>query len=422
MPETVNEGPYVSAGSLLNGPNSGTAAPINPMDGPSLFYQGEMFPDPRFSPINKDGLSPGRIKAYFNSPSVVLVDAIPSATTTANVAADQAPSTTAGVALTLITAQVGTAAGVPVLAPGIPIIPVGTSVATTVLAIDFGFATGTTAANSSTVVVDDNRKFQLGQWIVIPGVGASGNTNTPLFTQVQSISTNTTVITISPSAATVGNNLPIGQGNLYNTLLPPASQFGPAAASANAAEPYRYAGLGVTFDPLQGVARALNITAASIGSGTTAVTVTGYDIYNNLMTELLTANGTNIVNGKKAFKYIRSIVVATAATTVTPANIGIGLSDVFGVNLRMDRAEYVTVGWNGCSPTTQAGFTTALATSSNATTVDVRGTINASTLAVATVASTNGARRLTVIMNVPINNMLNATPNATAALFGAPQA
>src|SRR5690349_13278344 len=148
MPESVFEGPLVSAGGLLNGPNSGTSAPINPMDGPSLLYQGALFIDPGFSPINQDGWSPGRIKGYVNSPSVILVDAIPSANGTVNIAAAQAPSTTAGVALTLITAQVGTAAGVPVPAPGIPIIPVGTTVATTVLAIDFGFATGTTAANS----------------------------------------------------------------------------------------------------------------------------------------------------------------------------------------------------------------------------------------------------------------------------------
>lgn len=422
MPESVFEGPLVAAGALLNGPNTGTAAPINPMDGPSLLYQGEMFIDPRFSPINKDGLSAGRIKGYFSSPSVILVDAIPSATATANIAADQTPSTTAGVALTLVTAQVGTAAGVPVPAPGIPIIPVGTSVATTALAIDFGFATGTTVANSSTVTVDDNRKFYLGQWIVIPGVGASGNTNTPLFTQVQSLSTNTTVMTISPVAATAGNNLPIGQGNLYSNFTPAGTQFGPQNASANAAEPYRLGGLGITFDPLQGVARALQITAASIGSGTTAVTVTGYDIYNTAMSELLTANGTTIVTGKKAFKYVTRIAVTTAATTVTPANIGIGLSDIFGVNLRMDKAEYLQVSWNACLANTQAGMTTALATSSNASTADVRGTVNASTLAVATVASTNGARRLTVIMNVPVLNMFNATPNSTSSLFGAPQA
>lgn len=423
MTESVFRGPVVSVGSLMDGPGAGTSAPISPFDGPTLLYQGEMFIDPRFSPLNKDGMPPGRVKGYYNSPSVVLVDAILAANSTASIAAVQTPSTTAAVALTLVTAQAGTAAGVPVPAPGIPIIPVGTSVATTVLAIDFGFATGTTVANSSTVVVDDSRKFQIGQWIVIPGVGSAGNTNTPLFTQVQSISAATTVlITISPVAATAGSHLPIGQGNLYSNLTPPATQFGPAAASANAAEPYRFGGLGITFDPLQGVARALSITAASIGSGTTAVTVTGYDIYGSLMTELLTADGTTTVRGKKAFKYVRSVLVATGATAGTPADISIGYSDIVGMNLRMDRAEYVTVAWNGCSPTTQAGFTTALATSSNATSADVRGTINASTLAVATVASTNGARRLTVIMNVPINNMLNATPNATASLFGAPQA
>lgn len=421
MPESIFRGPVVADGSLMDGPGAGTSAPINPFDGPSIFYQGQSFPDPRFSPMAKDGLAPGRVPSFMDVASVVLVDNIPSTNTTASIAADQAPSTTAGVALTLITAQVGTAAGVPVPAAGIPIIPVGTSVATTVLAIDFGFATGTTVANSSTIVVDNNAKFTLGQWIVIPGVGASSNTNTPLFTQVQSLSTNTTVITVSPSPATAGSNLPIGQGNLYSNLTPPATQFGPANASANAAEPYKLAGFARMFDPTQGVARALSITAASIGSGTTAVTVAGYDIFGVAMTELLTANGTTIVNGKKAFKYIQSIRVTTAATTVTPANIGIGLSDIFGMNLRMDKTEYMSVAWNGCYVSTNAGMTTALSTTSNATTADVRGTMNASTLAVATVASTNGARRLTVIMNVPILNMLNATPNATASLFGTPQ-
>lgn len=422
MPESVFQGPVVSAGSLLNGGGAGTSAPINPMDGPTVSYQGNIFPDPRFSPINKDGLSPGRIAGYYDSPSVVLVAATLAANSTVSMAAAQTPSTTAGVALTLITAQVGTAANIPVPAPGIPIIPVGTSVATTVLAIDFGFATGTTAANSSTVVVNDNRRFQIGQWIVIPGVGAAGNTNTPLFTQVQSVSaTNTTVITISPSALTVGNNLPIGQGNLYSNLTPPASQFGPAAASANAAEPYRVAGLSRVFDPYQGVCRALSITAASIGSGTTAVTVTGYDVYNNAMTELLTADGTTTVNGNKAFKYVRSIAVTTAATTVTPAAISIGLSDIVGLNLRVEQWAYLDIRWNGCLAPTSAGFTAALSTTSNATSADVRGTVNASTLAVATVASTNGARRLTVVYNIPLQRMLNATPNATAALFGAPQ-
>lgn len=416
MAETLNRGPYVSIGSLMDGR-------AEPFDGPSILYQASQIPDPRFAPANKDSLQPAVVKGWFAAPQIVLIDTIPSATSTTNVAAAQAPSTTAGVALSLVTAVLGTAAGVPVWSPGVPIIPVGTSAVATVSAIDFGFATGTTTANSSTVIVNDNSILAAGQWIVIPGAGAAGATNVPLFTQVQTKSTNTTVITISPAALTGLNNAPIGQANIHGaTLLPPATQFGPSAYVPNAVEPYRGAGFAGLFNGLEGSCRALNVTAASIGSGTTALLVSGYDIYNNAMTEVITANGTTSVNGNKAFNYIASIRVQTAATSGTPANISVGVSDVFGLNLRSDRWEALDIRWNGCAAQTNAGWSQALSTTSTSTTADVRGTINASTLAVATVASTNGARRLTVLMSVPMFNMINATPLSTSSLFGAPQA
>jgi len=415
MAETLNRGPNISIGSLMD-------TRVEQLDGPSMEYQGDMVPDPRFSPANKDSLSPGSIKGFYNNPYFVLVDTIPSATATGTVAASQAPSTTAGVALLLTTAVLGTAAGVPVWTPGVPIIPANGVAVVTVSAIDFGFTTGTTTNNSSTVVVADNSLFQVGQWIVIGGVGAAGATNVALICQVASKSTNTTVITISPNAATSLSNAPIGQGNFYNPFTPPATQFGPNNASANAAEPYRVAGFGLAFNPIEGSCRALNVTAASIGSGTTSVLISGYDIYGNPMTNVIQANGTTPVNGTKAFKYVSSIVTTgTAATTVTPASIAVGISDVFGVNIRSDKYEYLDIFWNGGWANTNAGWTAALGTTSTATTVDVRGTINASTLAVATVASTNGARRLTVMMSVPIQNMINATPLNSNTLFGTPQ-
>ncbi len=410
MAETIVQGPLVSGGSLLN--NN-----VAPTDGPEIQYQGSILPDPRFSPMNKDGMAPGRVKGYPLAPAIAVIDAIPSMTTTANIAAAQAPSTTAGIALTLVTAQAGTAAGVTVAAPGIPIIPLGTTRVVTALAIDFGFTTGTTAANSSTIVVVDNSLFSLGQWVVIPGV--NGTTTAAMITQVQSISTNTTVITVLPAPLTALTNVPIGQGNLYSQLLPPASQFGPAAASANAAEPYRVAGFGLAFDPAQGVARALTAQAASIGSGTTSLLVSGYDIYGVPMTELFVCDGTTIQNGKKAFKYVTSIVTTgTAATTVTPANVQVGVSDVFGLHLRSDKSEYVSVSLGGTSSINAVGWVKALSTTSNASTVDVRGTVNASSA----IASTNGARRLVIVQSMPMTNMLNATPLATAALYGTPQA
>jgi hypothetical protein len=413
MTQTVFSGPLAGLGPML-----GTTGTPSPSDGPAIDYQGKAVADPRFA-ANKDATGSGAVKGFYHTAGIAVVDAIPSANASNTVAAAQAPSTTAGVAIGLISAQAGTAAGVPVFAPGIPIIPLNGSAVVTVAAIDFGFATGTTVANSTTVTVDDNSKFTLGQWLVIAGAG--GAQNKALFTQVQTISTNTTIITILPAALTAGNNLPIGQGNLYSPT-PPSTQFGPQSSVPVATEPYKAAGFVLAFDALQGVARALSVTAASIGSGTTAITVAGYDIWGVPMTELLTANGTTTVNGKKAFKYVSGITVTTAATTVTPASISVGVSDVFGLPLRSDKWEYLNISWNGCTAPTSAGWTAALATTSNATTIDVRGVVNASTLAVTNAASTNGARRLTIIQHVPLNNMINASPIATSSLFGVPQA
>lgn len=414
MAETLFRGPGISIGALMDGR-------VEPFDGPSVEYQGDIIPDPRLFPANKDSLSPGAIKGFFNNPYFTLVDCIPSASNTASIAAAQNPTTTVGLALTLVTAQAGTAAGVAVFSPGIPIVPVGTTTITTVSAIDFGFTTGTTVANSTTLTVVDNSLFTLGQWLCIPGAG--GTTNRALFTQVQSQSTNSTILTISPAPQTGLSNVPIGQGNLYSQLLPPATQFGPGVSSASATEPYRLAGFALAFDPMQGCARALSVTAASIGSGTTAVLVTGYDIYGNLMTESITANGTTTVNGKKAFKYVSTVTTLTAATTVTPANITIGHSDVTGLNLRSDKWEFINVFWNGGFAINSTGWTKALSTTSTNTSADVRGTQNLSTALTGTgvVASTDGVRRLTIMMSVPFNNMINATPLATSSLFGTPQ-
>lgn len=414
MAETLGRGPYISIGSLMDNR-------VEPFDGPSMAYQGDMIPDPRYTIANKDSLSPGAIKGYFNNPYFTLVDTIPSANATNSIAVAQNPTTTVGLALTLVTAQAGTAAGVPVFCPGVPIINLSTGNATTVSAIDFGFTTGTTVANSTTVTVVDNSLFTLGQWVFIPGVG--GTTNVGLFTQVQSKSTNTTVITVSPAPQTALNNIPIGQANLYNTFLPPATQFGPSTVTPNAVEPYKLAGFGLAFDPAQGLARALSVTAASIGSGTTALTVNGFDVYGQPMTELITANGTTTVNGKKAFKYVNTITVATAATTGTPANITVGHSDIVGFNIRSDKWEYSNIFWNGGFAINSTGWTKALSTTSSTTTADVRGTQNLSTAQVGTTAASgsDGAKRVTIMMSVPLQNMISASPISTSSLFGTAQ-
>ena len=427
MADTNFRGPVTSMGSLEG--QAGNTATIEPLDGPVITYQGGAVADPRFFPFAKDGFAPGRVRAYYASEDFVCVDTIPSATSTTTVAAAQTPSTTAAVALTLTTAVLGTAANVPVWAPGIPIIPTNTTVPVTVSAVDFGFATGTTAANSSTVVVTDNTLFTLNQWIVVGGAGSGSATNVALNTQVRSLAANGTSITVSPVAATALSHAPIGQGNLYNTDLPPATQFGPAAASANATEPYRLAGLAVLFDPRQGIARNLTITAASIGSGTTAILASGYDIYGVPMTEVITADGTTTVGGVKAFKYVSSVVVQTAATSGTPADISIGVGDVAGLALREDTWDYTDIRFNGGRQVASTGFTAAVLTAATNTSGDVRGRQNFSTgvfgNATATAAAGggfNGVRRAFISLKVPQIRMIGSNPNAYTGMFGVTQA
>lgn len=411
MPETVFRGPVAGLGALLD-------STISPFDGPGLNYQGTVLPDPRFSPANKDSLSNSTIPGFLIGNSVVTVDQIPSPLSTTTVAAAQVA--TSGTAMTLATACLGgAAAGAPCWTPQVPIIPVGTSVATTAYAIDFGFATGTTTANSSTVVVVDNTAFRQGQWLVIGGAGDTNN-RTCLIAQVASISTsNLTGITIAPVAVGALNNAPIGQGNLHGgALLPPATQFGPAAASASAAQPYRAAGFALAFDPVQAMTRALSVTAGSVTGGTATILVSGFDIYGNAMTELLTASGTTTVAGKKAFKYVSNVIPSTSGTLT---NYTIGIADVVGLPLRCDRFGSIEVTLGTGKMATSAGFTSALATTSNATTADVRGALVLNTVGGAIMTS-NGTGRLTVVQTIPLLAMINASPQASTSLFGAAQA
>src|SRR5579862_1373059 len=196
MVETTFRGPSIVGGSTYDGR-------IEAMDGPSLEYQGDGLLYFRFWPMKKDGLYPGRIPALLNSPYVVMCDNIPQATGTATLAALQTKSGP-NVAFTLSAGALaqanGSTAGNPTLSPGIPLLPMTAQTAAgyngafnlapstgvvNVIALDFGFTTGTTTTGgtAATVTVPDSTLFYVGQWICIGGAGNSGKT-LPLITQV----------------------------------------------------------------------------------------------------------------------------------------------------------------------------------------------------------------------------------------------
>jgi len=127
-----------------------------------------------------------------------------------------------------------------------------------------------------------------------------------------------------------------------------------------------------------------NITTINADSGTTAaltITVTGYDVYGQPMTETITsaATATSIVaDGLKAFKYVYSIAI-TSAANATANTLNIGWGDVLGLPYRL-------VSKSDLLATYQAGVIDAVGTvvvavdtTATATTGDVRGTIDPTT-------------------------------------------
>ena len=433
MAETVFRGPGFVGGSMLDGR-------IETMDGPSVTYQGDGIPDCRFWPTRKDGLYPGRVPAILNSPYVVMCDNIPQAASTTSLAAAQAP--TINVPLTLSAGALaqanGTTAGNPTMSPGVPLIPLTVAAngsmqwsgaAVSVLALDFGFTTGTTTTGgtSQTITVPDSTLFYPGQWLYVGGAGNSGKT-LPLLTQVLTLASATT-ITVSVGAASAITNAPIGSANMPGPL-PFQSPGGVGQYLPTSVQPYFNAGtgLGAFLNPPEAVARCLSVTA-NAGATVQNVTFNGYDVFGQKLTCTVATVAAATVFTPKAFKYLVSVV---PGTTDAGHTLSIGTSDTYGFNLRSDKWEYTSTLWNGAFLTANAGWLAGVKTNpATAATGDVRGTFQMSTSATtggsnagaggtgATATASNGSTvRLMMATTIPLYNDVFATPQNPAPLFG----
>jgi hypothetical protein len=404
---------------------------VEPEDGPSITYQGDGLPDVRFSPTNKDGQFPGRVPAFLNSPYFVLADNVPQAASVSAIAtaANQTASTpmvfTGGAA----TQANGSTAGNPTMAPGCPLVPFGASAAVSVLALDFGFTTGTTTTGgtSATITVPDSTLFKPGQWIYVGGAGNSGKT-IPLLTQVLTLATAST-ITVSTGALAAITNAPIGNANRPGPLGPtgPSGTVPPTSVF-----PYFMAGLGAFLNPPEAIARCVVIGGATggVGTATNAFTINGFDVFGQKLTVTMNGPvGATSVFSPKAFKYITSIVPVAGFTDTTHA-YSAGISDTYGFNVRSDKWEYTQTFWNGAFLTASTGWTAGVETSpATAATGDVRGTFqlanNNTTGGAGTGfagSSSNGTTiRLMMALTMPLYNDVFATPINPIPMFGPTQ-
>ena len=211
----------------------------------------------------------------------------------------------------------------------------------------------------------------------------------------------------SPMSQGVG---PLGRIYVWDSVPLAKGNANIAAASVWTSSVTLTAGTGVTSTTnaagttvLQlDVPRNVTITTGAGSPTTRNVTVSGFDIYGQAMSEVI-VTGTvqsTTVSGKKAFYQISTVTIS-GSPVVT---VSVGTGDVFGSPIRFTNRGYLSrVGWDNVLAEDAATVAVAVTTTATTTTGDVRGTV-------APTSAADGAKRLVVAVLLPA---LAAGPNAT---------
>jgi hypothetical protein len=149
---------------------------------------------------------------------------------------------------------------------------------------------------------------------------------------------------------------------------------------------------GVTVVQLD-VPRAVATTTGAGTPTTRNVTISGFDVYGQPMSEVIVTGtvASTTVNGKKAFFQIRSITIS-GSPVVT---VAVGTTDILGSPVRITNAGYIArAGWDNTLAEDAGTFVAAVTTAATTTSGDVRGTYVPS-------SAPDGAKRLVVGVLLP---------------------
>ena len=420
MARAVCSGPVIVVG------NTNPTQLSDPDVGPSITFQGDGILDPRL--VGTVDGAPGRpIYGFFDNKMLMLTDSTPSASAAGNLDSQAgglvipAGGNTTPRAINAASQSIAVSTNIPlgVFPPG-----PATTVVTVPGTLDFGFTTGsiTGGQNTLTIPAGAYKYFKKGQAIFVAGAGSSGSV--PLLTTVAATPAfGATTVTLTNNAGTTATSQPVGTADPSLFILGNPSVT-PSLSNVGA-WPWIAAGCTALWDPTQATARCLRIISSS-ASDTNAFTITvrGWDVYGIPMTETIALNGTTAVYGKKAWKYVNTIQFNHAGGGTTTGTITLGTGDVFGIPLKSDFFEYMSIYWNGALQTANTGWLVADSTiPATATTGDTRGTIQLGVNGGGTgyTTSPNGSIRLAVFMSMPAYNALNANNLNYTTMFGVTQ-
>lgn len=376
MGATHSSGPIIATG-----PTPNLVPVINPVHGPSMFYQGQGVPDPRRGYRNGQDSRPGTIPAFYSGGLMVLLDTSPPTLQTAGISV-LAPAAS-GVAQTLVAALTVQTAAILVAGTGydngIQIFTVNSGTASTKAIVSILVVGGIPTGNV-TIIGGGNYSVTP----TLAGSATTGPTGSGL------------TLTLTVGTVSVFDNLGVQHTSLFPIDHPALPQV---------------SGIGAFYNPKTALTRNVTVTGSASATGGN-IAILGMDYYGFLMNETIAAPASaTTVAGKKAYKYVIS---ATPAFTDAGHNYSVGWGDIVGLNVRSNAFEYLTIWMNAVGITATTGWTAAVGTTQTATTGDVRGTYALQT-------ASDGTKRLVIAQDMQVFDMLNATPVDSTTIFGTAQ-
>jgi hypothetical protein len=406
----------ISGPQIVFGQNP-VSAEYNPDIGSSLFYAGAGVLDPRaaftylpgesqseqdFGWLGFDNISTLTAVPYTSANGAIVASANPTSATLTLVSANSA---TTGVYITSNFTRSDTGA-------------LDTNGGAGLVAFD-AYASVTAAATNGVLTVTVNGGMPIGPGMVLLSAsttvtgGTLGATN-GVYVTSQITTTGTSSSTGNGYTGTyqLSQNVTFTSGTV--TLAYPNVQS--CAVPTNLQTPSIW-----LWSPMALLGRVVSVFAATGATYTTA-TVSGYDIYGYPMVEQITLTPNSSVAGKKAFKYIKSVVLSGGTADTTHA-YRVDTTSVIGLPLRADTSAELAVNaaasqvaLNENTSYAANGFLPADRTTPSATTGDVRGTIDLANASGINLAPSTATNKYVVKQSPQAYNIQSAT-----GLFGLTQ-